>query len=120
MKRILTATAALAFLAAPALAQSTDGGTTSGGNLVLPPAGATGTATTGGTDAMGDAARTGNTAAPAGTGSAMGTDDTSTSSTTPEAPMANGTSTQGMDPGAAAAGSSSTPSGGLVPGQTPE
>jgi hypothetical protein len=68
---------------------------------------------------MGDAARTGNTAAPTG-GAAMGTDDTSTSSTTPEAPMANGTPTQGMDPAAGAAASSSTPSGGIVPGQTPD
>lgn len=119
MKRILTATAALAFLAAPALAQSTDGGATSGGATMAPETNATGTMGSG-QDNMGAAARTGDVTAPSGSmGSmgTMGTDNMSTSST--DAPR-DGTTipTQGMDPAGAAAASETTPSGGVVPGQS--
>ncbi|WP_182085492.1 hypothetical protein [Aureimonas sp. ME7] len=117
MKRILIAAAALGFAAAPALAQSTDGGSTAGGATVMPETNATGTMQSG--DNMGSAATTGDTAAAPATG-AMGTDNMSTSSTTPEAPMGAGTPTQGMDSNAGAAASGTTPSGGIVPGQTPE
>jgi len=123
MKRILIIAAAAAALAGPALAQSTQSTTGSPAAAPIPPAG------TRAPDQMGAAATTGDTTAQPGT---MGTDSMSTSSTTGGNMGTSGNMgtmgatggtevpTQGMDPNSAAAASQSTPSGGIVPGQTPE
>lgn len=116
MKRMMIIAAAVAALAGPALAQSVQSTTGSPAAPAIPPAG------TRAPDQMGAAATTGDVTAQPGTTGRMGTDSMSTSSTTGGA-MSNtgGTEvpTQGMDPNSAAAATQQTPSGGIVPGQTP-
>ncbi len=120
MKRIMTSAAILAFMAAPALAQSTDGGSTAGGAVVPP---VSGTAP----DQMGAAATTGDTTAapanplpPAGM-EGEGMDNDATGSIERDA-TATGTAvpTEGMSESGAAAASDTTPSNGIVPGQSPD
>lgn len=117
MKTLLAATAFLSLAAFPALAQSTDGGSTSGAQVIPP---VTGTSP----DQMGNAATTGDTRAAPSTGMSTGTmapageDRTSTGSITQTPTDGTSVQTDGMDPNAAAAAEENTPSNGLVPGQS--
>lgn len=111
INRILAATFALVFAAAPAFAQSATG---TQAPIVPPPSAASGIAELS-PDRMGEAANTGDTTrAP----SITGTDPMSTSAV--DVPSRDGSTipTQGMGPAGAATATETTPSGGIVPGQS--
>lgn len=116
MKTILVAASFATIAAFPALAQSTDGASTAGAPI-MPQASQTTP------DQMGGAATTGNTLAAPSTGTmsdgAMAPQGSDTMSTGSIDRDPSTIQTEGMDPNAAAAAEESTPSNGLVPGQSP-
>ncbi len=114
MKIILAAAAFASLAAFPALAQSTDGGSTAGAPVVPP-------TTQASPDRMGSAATTGDTSAAPSTATMApaGEDRTSTGSVDATSSDGAAIQTEGMDPNAAAAAEESTPSNGIVPGQSP-
>lgn len=116
MKTVLIAASFASIAAFPAFAQSTDGASTAGAPM-MPQASQTSP------DQMGKAATTGNTSAAPSTGTVLPrTDDTMSTGSVTRDGASDGAAinTQGMDPNAAAAAEESTPSNGLVPGQSPQ
>ena len=108
MNRTAIIAAALAFAATPVLAQSTNSAATT---RVVPQADAAPESP----DRMGAAASTGDTTQSPGTDGLTGTDNSATSSTSRDG---TNVPTQGLSESEAATATETTPSGGIVPGQS--